>query len=585
MILNVFKKGCKRLMMPYFSQSKLTILPVLQKGYRIDFIRLVEGNPLTYQIDLSYVLHPNFYIKNVAYQCGDSTVILNDFVFSKRKFLVTITGGKANTKSTILFKIISDSGLEQVYTILLDVISQAKAEYEYKKNIRQPELWVLDSDPKNNYQQEFGSRWIEGDLILNENNFQLWQYNPNIDEKWNGILALQGLVAPVNINYRIHDQTSSSKTLENLYADEGKIQSNKKGDLSIQGNLKVKTVHTNACISGKPLGKGISIITDGMISGQSLYIASLGNKPKNMYIGCDGVVSTKHLSSDFLQLALFTVEELPKNVPMGVLILCQNYNSKTSPVLLCSIKEKPQSIDDWYLLNDHSLNNAFSLEKENNIPSGKPNLSVISSDYSYSDDDKIVEIRPSITKKIPRNGNDSSSYKLETNHYYHHFEIFKENFGIPASNEKMMMAHKLILDQSPSLQYISGEWKRSNESWSVPQNGLLQLNGWFIFEEEEIDLSGPISYHAGDQLVMKILKSNKNINSQPIYEMEFPLVPYVNDVTNTVCASPKLTFSYSYPIQQKDKICFEAVYLHQSYSLNKNLSLKIKKLFIELLIF
>lgn len=569
MVLSVFKKGCKRFMMPYFSQWKMTILPVLQKGYKIDFIQVTENCDMTCLIDLSYALHPQSFINTIEFECGDPTIILNEFLISKRKFLVNISGGKINTKSTIAFKIITDTGLEQIFTVLLDVIGQNKTVYNQRHGLRKPELWVINSDPDQHYKQEFGLSWIEGDLLLNLKTHNLWQYDPKINSKWFKIFTMQGVVKPISIEYNLFDKSYLSQIEKSSSPDI-------KRNLFCNENIDVKSIHTDAFISGNPIGKGISVVTEGMIAGQSLYIGTARIKPKNIYLGCNGVVSTKHLSADFLQLAFFSIKELPNYVPIGTLILCHDYPGYSSPVLLCSIKDKPKNSGEWNIVNDKVL-------VKNNI-SGKPDLTVVSSNLSLLDDDKIVEIRPSVTNNSNRIVKPVPSEKSFSANNHHYIRLSFKDLIIPHSKKIENSWTKLKLDKISLVQNISDEWQSKNELWRIPATGLLQINGSFIFKEENMDLSGPISFHGGDQLILKIVKTDKTVRFQPVNQIEFPLIPYINDVMNTICASPKLTFSNAIPVTKGDQISFETVYLHQPDTLKNNLDLKISKAVFEIYI-
>lgn len=557
---------------------------MLQAGQQIDFICKIERQTVLYLFDLSLILKPNEVIEKVSYECGDSALILKDFIYKKTQFTVVIDGGWDNCKSTLVFNIETKSKQIYQFTVLVTVISNFKYKVDMNKGQRWCRLWALDHNPDANYLQENQEPWIEGDMILNIHNRYLWEYRYMDQQKsWLPLFIMNGVTEPVITHYSDAQNPGERIVLNQIHSDQGKIKSNSKGHLSVQGEISTESIYTKAIIAGHPLGEGMLFTSPGMMAGHSLYIGSPEAKPKNIYIGMPGVVSTKLVSTDYLQMAPLSVKEMPTHVTKGTLILCYDYRGHSDLVLLYANKDNPQSLSDWKpLFTEGSPQDSERLPPRP-IPTSRPHLYPVSFNPNIQtnkpDAGNIIEMRPAAVNKEEKEEKvpveDSKHLGTQT---YTRFQF--ERAGVPVSVDKKVIWKNLTVTD-PKLQ-LKGEgqqyWSEDDSCWTAPQDGLLHVEGWLLFLEEPLNPSEPVSYHAGDLLLLNIAcNQEQNNDIYPITQLEFPLIPYMNDVTHQVCAHQRLPFSMVYPVKKGDKITFALAYLYQHSAYAKAKDLPIKK--------
>lgn len=564
----------------YRSQQRLLIPPMLQVGQHIDFICKIERQAVLYLFDLSLILKPNETIEKVSYESGDSALILKDFLYKKTQFTVLIDGGWDNCKSTLVFNIETKSKQIYQFTVLVTIISNFKYKVDMNKGQRTCRLWALDRNPDANYLQDNQEPWIEGDMILNIHNRYLWEYR-HVDQQksWLPLFIMNGVTEPVITHYSDAQNPGERIVLNQIHSDQGKIKSNSKGHLSVQGEISTDSIYTKAIIAGHPLGEGMLFTSSGMMAGHSLYIGSPEAKPKNIYIGMPGVVSTKLVSTDYLQMAPLSVKEMPTHVTKGTLILCHDYSGYSDLVLLYANKDNPQSFSDWKPLFAASSSQGREQLPSRPTPTSRPHLYPISFNPNIqtnkSDTGNIIEMRP-----VAANKEEKAQVEKPKNHGIQTYTRFQfERESIPASVDKKIIWKNLTISE-PSLQ-LKGEgqqyWSDKECCWIVAQDGLLHVEGWFLFSEEVLNPSEPVSYHVGDLLLLNIAcNQEQNNDIYPITQQEFPLIPYINDVTHQVCAHQRLPFSMVYPVKKGDKITFALAYLyqHSAYAKAKDLSIK-----------
>ncbi|MDI2089783.1 hypothetical protein [Commensalibacter oyaizuii] len=591
MVFGWFKNSGKNLFAKNCFQQRLVILPVLQSGHQIDFIYKAGQSAVTYCVDLKFLLSPGEEIKQVHYDSGDHTLILDDFVVDKNKFIVTVSGGYDHCKSTILFKIDTNLEIQHSFTVLVKTTSiQLKKDDDISEK-RLCRLWVLDRNPDQQYRQEGGDIWIEGDMILNQHNHYLWEYRV-IDGKpiWMPLFVMNGVIEPMVTSDEDEKSVGERLILNKLHSDQGKIKSNAKGDLTIEGEVRANSLYTKAMVAGYPLGEGMLFTTNGMMAGHSLYIGSPEAKPKHIYIGVQGVVSTKLVSTDYLQLAVLSVRELPTNVKQGAVVLCNDYIGFSGEiVLLFTAKDNPQSPSDWKVL---SSPDGMARVPQRPLPQ-RPNLYPISFNprivSNKQSRDNIVDIKPVlVSKHIDNQGEEveTKDVKLEPPDIFTRLQF--DRLSIPVSEDQKAIWKRLSIRNQRQQLMGKGQdyWHIENHFWQAPTDGLLHIQGYIIFNEEELKPSDPIDYHSGDILLLNFACNQQDKSEvYPTTQMEFPLVPYINDVTHKVCANQRLSFSTVYPVEEEDKITFDIAYLHQRAPYGKApKELSVKKIVIELFI-
>lgn len=587
MVFQWFKNKNKTTLRNSCSEQRLLIPPMLQTGHQLDFIYKIERQAVSYLFDLSLILHPNETIEKVSYESGDPSLGLKEFVYNLTQFTVTIDGGWDNCKSTILFKVETKTKQLYQFTVLVTIISDFKSKVDIDNGQRICRLWALDRNPEVNYLQENQEPWIEGDMVLNLNNRYLWEYRQvNQQQSWLPLFIMNGVTEPVATVYNDAQNPGERMILNQIHSDQGKIKSNSKGNLSVQGEISTDSIYTKAIIAGHPLGEGMLFTSQGMMAGHSLYVGSTEAKPKNIYIGMPGVVSAKLISTDYLQIAPLSIKEIPTHVTKGTLILCYDYKSYTDLVLLYATKDNPQSSSDW-----KPLFSAEDSQDKGRLPprptsTSRPHLYPVSFNpniqASKSTTDNIVEIRPVVSSKKEDNIASQENKHLGTQTYTR-FQFERES--IPVSIDKKIVWKNLIIKDIK--QQLNGEgqqyWSEDNHYWKAPANGLLHIQGWILFPEEQLKPSEPISYHTGDMFLLNLACNQQQKNDiYPLTQLELPLIPYVNDVTHQVCAHQQLPFLMTYPVEKGDKITFSVAYMPQNSAYGKAKDLSIKKAVITL---
>ncbi|CAI3941568.1 hypothetical protein [Commensalibacter papalotli (ex Botero et al. 2024)] len=587
MVFQWFKNKNKTTLRNSSPQQRLLIPPILQNGHQLDFIYKLERQAASYLFDLSLILHPNESIEKVSYESGDSSLGLKEFIYNLTQFTVIIDGGWDNCKSTLLFKVETNTKQSYQFTVLVTIISDFKNKVDIDKGQRTCRLWALDRNPEANYLQEDQEPWIEGDMILNLNNRYLWEYRQvNQQQSWIPLFVMNGVTEPVMTVYTDAQNPGERMILNQIHSDQGKIKSNGKGNLSVQGEISTDSIYTKAIIAGHPLGEGMLFTSQGMMAGHSLYVGSTEAKPKNIYIGMPGVVSAKLVSTDYLQIAPLSIKEIPTHVTKGTLILCYDYKSYSDLVLLYAIKDNPQSPSDWKPL----FSTEDSQDKVRLPPrpasTSRPHLYPVSFNpniqTSKSTTDNIVEIRPVVTSDKEENVAPFDNKHLGTETYTR-FQFEREN--IPVTLDKKIIWKNLTVKDNK--QHLNGDgqqyWSEDDHYWKAPADGLLHIQGWILFPEEQLNPSEPISYHAGDMFLLNIACNQQQKNDiYPLTQLELPLIPYVNDVTHQVCAHQQLPFAMTYPVEQGDKITFVVAYMPQNSAYGKPKDLSIKKAVITL---
>lgn len=585
-----FKSKNKIISSSHRSQQRLLIPPTLQTGHQIDFICKIERQATLYLFDLSLILKPDEIIEKVSYESGDSALILKDFIYKKTQFTVVIDGGWDNCKSTLVFNI--ETKTKQIYqfTVLVTIISNFKYKIDMNKGQRTCRLWALDRNPDANYLQENKDPWIEGDMILNIHNRYLWEYR-HVDQQksWLPLFIMNGVTEPVTTSYSDAQNPGERIVLNQIHSDQGKIKSNSKGHLSVQGEISTDSIYTKAIIAGHPLGEGMLFTSSGMMAGHSLYIGSPEAKPKNIYIGMPGVVSTKLVSTDYLQMAPLSVKEMPTHVTKGTLILCYDYSGYPDLVLLYANKDNPQSLSDWKPL--FAANSSLEHEKlpPRPTPTSRPHLYPVSFNPNIqtnkSDAGNIIEMRPVAANKDVK---EEKKEKVQVENIpnlgtqtYTRFQFERQTVPVSA-DKKAIWKNLTVTDPGRELKGEGQQyWSDKDRCWTVPQDGLLHVEGYLLFLEEPLRPSEPISYHEGDLLLFNIAcNQEQNNDIYPITQLEFPLIPYMNDVTHQVCAHQRLPFSMVYPVKKGDKISFALAYLYQHSAYVKAQDLPIKKAII-----
>ncbi|CAI3929241.1 unnamed protein product [Commensalibacter communis] len=588
MVFQWFKKKGQKGSTQNHSQ-RLLVLPMLQTGQQIDFIYKVENQAVQYIFDLSLVLQPNEVIEEVNYENKEDSFQLKDFIYQQNKFTVTADGGWNNSKFAILLKVTTNTKQIYHFTILVTIISVYKNKNDLGNGQRVCRLWGLDHNPDLNYAQENQEPWIEGDMILNIHNRYLWEYKKtDKQEVWLPLFILNGATDSVVSSYSDAKNPGERLALNHIHSDQGKVKSDSKGNLSVQGDMTTGSIYTKAIIAGHPLGEGMLFTSQGMIAGHSLYIGSPEAKPKNIYIGMPGVVSTKMVSTDYLQLTPLSVKELPSQVTKGTLILCYDYKGHSDLVLLYAKKDTPQTLSDWKVLFastgiEQKPTPPTSSYTPRIAPTSKPHLYPVSFNPDIptgrSKLNNIIDIKP-----VPNtdNTNEQELVKTQTTSCsgigtYTRFQF--EKITIPKTIDKKIVWKKLCVEDQD--QQLKGEgqqyWSKQESCWQVPVEGLLHVEGSFIFIEEQLNSSEPIPYHTGDMLLLNVACNQEQKHEiYPTTQLEFPLIPYVNDVTHRICAHQQISFSMTYPVKKGDKISIILGYLnqHSAYSVAKDLCVK-----------
>lgn len=568
----------------------MLILPVFQTGHQIDFIYKVESHIVQYAADLTLFLQPEEVIEKVSYENKDSSLSFSDFVYQKASFMMAVKGGWDSCKSSILFTVETNIKRTYQFTVLVTVISNTKNKIDIEKQQRKSRLWAFDQNPDISVAQPDGNTWIEGDMILNIHNRYLWEYRQVDNRKiWTPLFIMNGANEPVSTIYSDAQNPGERLVLSQIHSDQGKIKSNAQGSLSVKGDITTENVYTKAMVAGHPLGEGMLFTSQGMIAGHSLYVGSPEAKPKNIYIGMPGVVSSKLISTDYLQIAPLSIKEMPTQVTKGTLVLCFDYAGYTDLVLLYATKDHPQSITDWKPLFSSVM---VPAEKKNITstpprPTSRPNLYPVSFNPNISAgkpvSGNIVEMRPSTSSSdTVETSSIENSSSIEKKHYGvdTYTRLLFEREQIPVTIDKKTLWKALQIDESA--QKITGDGQQycsiEDNCWKAPISGLLHIQGYFIFMEEQVKPSEPISYHAGDVLLLNIACNQEQKDDiYPLTQLEFPLVPYMNDVTHCICAHQQLPFTMTYPVKKDDKITISLAYMHQQSAYGQAKDLLIKK--------
>lgn len=569
------------------NQQRLLILPALQNGHQIDFIYKVESQDVQYAVDLSLLLQPDEIVENVTYENKDSALSLSDFIYQQANFSVIVKGGWDSCKSSLLFKVETNTKRTYQFTALVTIISNFKSKVDLENQQRKCRLWALDRNPDIKDVQPDSEAWIEGDMCLNIHNRYLWEYRQVEKQKvWVPLFVMNGAAEPVNTIYSDAQNSGERLVLNQIYSDQGMIKSNGKGNLSAKASITTDAVYTKAIVAGHPLGEGMLFTSQGMLAGHSLYVGSPEAKPKNIYIGMPGVVSSKLISTDYLQIAPLSIKEMPTQVTKGTLILCYDYAGYEDLVLLYARKDHPQSVSDWKPLFSSISTEVKSAPSIPPRSTSKPNL--------YS-----VSFNPNIhTEKSPTTGNiiemkpvstaphtDDTAEVIPPKEDKHlgvdtYTRLQFEREQIPVTIDKKIRWKNLEIKEVK--QQITGEGQQYcsdvESCWIAPADGLLHIQGYFIFAEEEMKPSEPVSYHAGDILLLNLACNQEQKKEiYPLTQLEFPLVPYMNDVTHQICAHQQLPFTISYPVKKDDKIVVALAYMNQQTAYGKSKDLLIKK--------
>ncbi|MDI2113289.1 hypothetical protein [Commensalibacter nepenthis] len=586
MVFQWFKKKGQKGSKYNHSQQRLLVLPMLQTGQQIDFIYKAENQDVQYLFDLSFVLQPDEVIQEVNYDNKESSFQLKNFIYEQNKFTVTAEGGWNNSKFSILLKVTTKTKQTYHFTILVTIISTYKSKSDLENGQRSCRLWGLERNPDSNYVQENQEPWIEGDMILNIHNRYLWEFKKtDAQELWLPLFILNGATDPVVSSYSDAQNPGERLALNHIHSDQGKVKSDSKGNLSVQGDVTTGSIYTKAMIAGHPLGEGMLFTSPGMIAGHSLYIGSPEAKPKNIYIGMPGVVSTKMVSSDYLQLTPLSVKELPSQVTKGTLILCYDYVGHSDLVLLYANKDNPQTSNDWKALFASVGTEQKSLPQTppympRIVPTSRPHLYPVSfnpniptgrSRTHHTNDIKPVP-NTDEQKLVAVQANRCSGVKTYTRFQF-------EKIIIPKTIERKIVWEKLCVKEHE--QQLSGEgqqyWSEEDHCWEAPTEGLLHVEGSFVFAEEQLNPSEPIPYHAGDMFLLNIACNKEQKHEiYPPTQLEFPLIPYVNDVTRKICAHQQISFTMTYPVKKGDMVSFILGYLnqHSTYGIARDLSVK-----------
>lgn len=570
------------------SQQRLLILPVFQTGHQIDFIYKVESQIVQYAADLTLFLQPEEVIEKVSYENKDSSLSFSDFVYQKANFMMTVKGGWDSCKTSILFTVETNIKRTYQFTVLVTVISNTKNKIDIEKQQRKSRLWAFDQNPDISVAQPDGNTWVEGDMILNIHNRYLWEYRQVDNRKlWAPLFIMSGANEPVSTIYSDAQNPGERLVLSQIHSDQGKIKSNAQGSLSVKGDIATENVYTKAIVAGNPLGEGMLFTSQGMMAGHSLYIGSPEAKPKNIYIGIPGVISSKLISADYLQMSPLSIKEVPVQVTKGTLILCSDYKSYTDLVLLYATKDHPQSITDWKPLfaSAKSINEKVVTSTSSRSTS-RPNLYPVSFNPNISASKpvsgSVVEMKPVTVPSHPVDNTVSPLVVHTGNHLgvdtYTRLQFERER--VVVTLDKKVLWNQLKVKEVK--QQIIGEgqqyWVEEGDYWKVPTSGLLHVQGYFIFLEEQMKVSDPISYHAGDTLLLNVACDQEQTNDlYPLNQLEFPLVPYINDVTHQICINQRLPFIMTYPVTKGDKITIRLAYIHQQAAYGQAKDLLIKK--------
>lgn len=587
MVFQWFKNKNKTKSASSCSQQRLLILPALQTGHQIDFIYKVESQDVQYTVDLSLLLQPDEVIENVSYENKDSSLSLRDFIYQKANFSVIVKGGWDSCKSSLLFKVETNTKRTYQFTVLVTIISNLKSKVDLENQQRKCRLWALDRNPDIKDAQPDSESWIEGDMFLNIQNRYLWEYRQVEKQRvWVPLFVMNGAVEPVDTIYSDAQNSGERVILNQICSDQGMIKSNGKGNLSVKANITTDAVYTKAIVAGHPLGEGMLFTSQGMLAGHSLYVGSPEAKPKNIYIGMPGVVSSKLISTDYLQIAPLSIKEMPTQVTKGTLILCYDYAGYEDLVLLYARKDHPQSVSDWKPLFSST---AIEVKSAPPVPprsTSKPNL------YSVSFNPNIHTEKSSAAgniiemKSVPAASHTDDAAVVTPPKEGKHLGIDTytrlqfEREQVPVTADKKTRWKNLEIKEVK--QQITGEgqqyWSGVENYWKAPTDGLLHIQGYVIFAEEQMKPSEPISYHAGDIFLLNIACNQEQRREiYPLTQLEFPLVPYMNDVTHQICAHQQLPFTISYPVKKDDKITIALAYMHQQTAYGKAKDLLIKK--------
>lgn len=587
MVFQWFKNKNKTKSASSCSQQRLLILPALQTGHQIDFIYKVESQDVQYTVDLSLLLQPDEVIENVSYENKDSSLSLRDFIYQKANFSVIVKGGWDSCKSSLLFKVETNTKRTYQFTVLVTIISNLKSKVDLENQQRKCRLWALDRNPDIKDAQPDSESWIEGDMFLNIQNRYLWEYRQVEKQRvWVPLFVMNGAVEPVDTIYSDAQNSGERVILNQICSDQGMIKSNGKGNLSVKANITTDAVYTKAIVAGHPLGEGMLFTSQGMLAGHSLYVGSPEAKPKNIYIGMPGVVSSKLISTDYLQIAPLSIKEMPTQVTKGTLILCYDYAGYEDLVLLYARKDHPQSVSDWKPLFSST---AIEVKSAPPVPprsTSKPNL------YSVSFNPNIHTEKSSAAgniiemKSVPAASHTDDAAVVTPPKEGKHLGIDTytrlqfEREQVPVTADKKTRWKNLEIKEVK--QQITGEgqqyWSGVENYWKAPTDGLLHIQGYVIFAEEQMKPSEPISYHAGDIFLLNIACNQEQKREiYPLTQLEFPLVPYMNDVTHQICAHQQLPFTISYPVKKDDKITIALAYMHQQTAYGKAKDLLIKK--------
>lgn len=587
MVFQWFKNKNKTKSASSCSQQRLLILPALQTGHQIDFIYKVESQDVQYTVDLSLLLQPDEVIENVSYENKDSSLSLRDFIYQKANFSVIVKGGWDSCKSSLLFKVETNTKRTYQFTVLVTIISNLKSKVDLENQQRKCRLWALDRNPDIKDAQPDSESWIEGDMFLNIQNRYLWEYRQVEKQRvWVPLFVMNGAVEPVDTIYSDAQNSGERVILNQICSDQGMIKSNGKGNLSVKANITTDAVYTKAIVAGHPLGEGMLFTSQGMLAGHSLYVGSPEAKPKNIYIGMPGVVSSKLISTDYLQIAPLSIKEMPTQVTKGTLILCYDYAGYEDLVLLYARKDHPQSVSDWKPLFSSTAIEAKSAPPIPPRSTSKPNL------YSVSFNPNIHTEKSSAAgniiemKSVPAASHTDDAAVVTPPKEGKHLGIDTytrlqfEREQVPVTADKKTRWKNLEIKEVK--QQITGEgqqyWSGVENYWKAPADGLLHIQGYVIFAEEQMKPSEPISYHAGDIFLLNIACNQEQKKEiYPLTQLEFPLVPYMNDVTHQICAHQQLPFTISYPVKKDDKITIALAYMHQQTAYGKAKDLLIKK--------
>ncbi|MGL4687036.1 MAG: hypothetical protein ACRCVY_09825 [Commensalibacter sp.] len=567
MVFPWLKKLCNQVFSNEERHLQIKILQNPKGGKPVDFICKRKYEKVICQFDLSEVLKEEETITSIQSQAGDSQLNFDQTILQGTQFTTRLAEGTLNSKSGIAFTVTTQTNRTFQITVLLVVKPESSYDKETDKSVRDVRLWSLGRNPDERYVQPGGEAWINGDMVLNETNRHVWEYNSSNGTLWKKLLVLNGPAQPV-----ITPETETEKDeklvdvkLQSVYSDQGKIVSDGNGALTLNGNLQAKQCNAafNSIVVGNPLGQGISFAVGGMLSGQSLFISAPDSRPKNCYVGVSGCVSTKMLSTDYLQLAALSVEELPKDVPMGTVVLCLNYPETSKPEILIALKDQPSSHKEWALIAPSSGNAKPYLKSVPSIPSEKAEAEVVIS----TNTNNVVEIKPTLTP-----------VKSDLIQSYTHIQLIQ--LSLKGSRRLDIFWNRLHPGEKVSV--IKGDgyksWQYDTKEWKAPFSGLMHVNAWVIFAEEEMEQRSPTSYHAGDRLIFNVAVNGDAEHNRDITKQnECPLIPYINDVTHKICINGRISCTMAFPVEKGDLINFNMAYLSQEKDKNNIPSIRVER--------